>query len=317
MAVSNNGYSNFPNKPRKNLLSAYFTSQWEYIFLIIPGIVYLILFCYIPMYGAVIAFKNFQFGDTIFSASWVGLRWFKEFLGSMYLFRLIKNTLLLNVYGLVFGFPVPIIFALVLNEIRREKFKRVIQTVSYMPYFISTVVVVGMIYNFVSLNHGLINNLLESAGHERINFLMESGYFRPVYIISGIWQGFGWGSIIYFAAMSSIDIQLYEAAIIDGANRLKQIWYITIPGIMPTIIILLILNIGNMLNVGFEKIILLYNPQTYDVADVISTFVYRKGLLEMNYSYSTAVGLFNSVLNFALLVSANAISRKYSETSLW
>lgn len=304
-------------KRRENLLSSYFTGQWEYILLIIPGVIFYILFCYIPMYGAIIAFKDFRFGDTIFSAQWVGFKWFDEFFRSMYFFRLIKNTLLLNIYGLIFGFPVPIIFALVLNEIRRDKFKRVIQTVSYMPYFISTVVVVGMIYNFISIKHGLVNNILESAGYERINFLMESAYFRPMYIISGIWQSFGWGSIIYFAAMSAIDVQLYEAAIVDGANRIKQIWHITIPGIMPTIIILLILSIGNMLNVGFEKIILLYNPQTYDVADVISTFVYRRGLLEMNYSYSTAVGLFNSVLNFILLVFANTMSRKYSETSLW
>ncbi len=293
------------------------TGQVEYLILVLPCIIYLILFKYLPMYGAIIAFKDFRIGDTIFSASWVGLRWFKEFFESMYFWRLIKNTLLINIYSLIFGFPVPIIFALVLNEIRRKKFKSVVQTASYMPYFISTVVVVGLLHNFFNLNHGIVNNVIESLGMERIHFFMESRYFRPLYIGSGIWQGFGYGSIIYIAAMSGIDTDLYEAATIDGATRLQQMWHITLTGIRATIIIILIFNIGGLMNEGFEKIILMYSPATYDVADVISTYVYRRGLIDMEYSFSTAIGLFNSIINFGLLVAANAAARQMSEVSLW
>lgn len=269
------------------------------------------------MYGAVIAFKDFRLGDTITSAPWVGLKWFAEFFSGMYFWRLLKNTLLINVYQLVFGFPIPIIFALVLNEIRIRKFKKVVQTVSYMPYFISTVVVVGMLYNFFGVSHGIVNNLLEHAGYERIHFFLESKFFLPLYISSGIWQSFGYGSIIYIAAMSGIDTDLYEAATIDGAKRLQQMWHITLPGIRPTIIIILIFNVGALMSEGFQKIILMYNPATYEVADVISTYVYRRGLIGMEYSFSTAIGLFNSVINFGLLVGANAVAKKISEIGLW
>ena len=269
------------------------------------------------MYGVIIAFKDFRLGDTIFSAPWVGFQWFREFFNNMYFWRLIKNTLVINIYQLLFGFPIPIIFALVLNEIRLVKFKKTIQTVSYMPYFISTVIVVGMLYNFFGVNHGVINNILESMGYERINFFMESKYFRPLYVGSGIWQSFGYSSIIYIAAMSAVDTNLYEAALIDGANRLQQIWHITLPAIKPTIIILLILNIGALMSEGFQKIILMYNPAIYDVADVISTFIYRRGLIAMEYSFSTAIGLFNSVINFSLLIMANTVSKRMTETSLW
>lgn len=296
---------------------SFFSGQWEYILMVIPGFLFFIIFSYTPMFGAIIAFKDFHLGDTISSAPWVGFQWFKEFFTSMYFYRVIKNTLLISLYGLIFAFPIPILFALVLNEIRIEKFKRVAQTISYMPYFVSTVVVVGIMYNFVSIDHGLINNVLESLGFERINFLMESNYFRSMFIVSGIWATFGFSSIIYFATMSSIDAQQYEAAKVDGASRIRQIWHITIPGLIPTINILLILTIGNMLNVGFEKIILMYNPNIYDVSDVISTFVYRMGLLQNNYSYTAAVGFFNSFVNLILLVFANKLSRKYSDTSLW
>jgi len=294
-----------------------FIGQTEYLLLILPCIAFYILFVYMPMYGAVIAFKDFRLGDTIISAPWVGLRWFIEFFSSMYFWRLIRNTLLINVYALIFGFPIPIIFALVLNEIRKKKLKRVIQTISYLPYFISTVVIVGMLRNFFEMNHGVINNVLESLGYERIHFFMEARVFRSLYIGSDIWQNFGFASIIYIAAMSGINMDLYEAATIDGAGRLRQIWHITLPGIKPTIIIILIFSIGNLMSEGFQKIILMYNPATYEVADVISTYVYRRGLIEMEYSFSTAVGLFNSVINFCLLVAANAVSRRISETSLW
>ncbi len=293
------------------------SGQAEYILLILPCIIFFLIFAYIPMYGVIIAFKDFRLGDTIFSAPWVGFQWFREFFNNMYFWRLIKNTLLINIYQLLFGFPIPIIFALVLNEIRLIKFKKTIQTISYMPYFISTVIVVGMLYNFFGVNHGVINNILESMGYERINFFMESKYFRPLYVGSGIWQSFGYSSIIYIAAMSAVDTNLYEAALIDGANRLQQIWHITLPAIKPTIIILLILNIGALMSEGFQKIILMYNPAIYDVADVISTFIYRRGLIAMEYSFSTAIGLFNSVINFSLLIMANTVSKRMTETSLW
>ena len=294
-----------------------FAGQGEYLLLILPCVVFYILFHYAPMYGAIIALKDFRLGDTIGSAPWVGFRWFQDFFSSMYFWRLIKNTLIINVYQLAFGFPIPIIFALAVNEIRIRKFKRTLQTISYIPYFISTVVVVGMLNNFFGMNHGLINNFLESLGYERIHFFLESKYFRPLYIGSGVWQSFGYGSIIYIAAMSGVDMDLYEAAIIDGAKRLQQIWHITLPAIRPTIIIILIFSIGALMSEGFQKIILMYNPATYDVADVISTYVYRRGLIDMDYSFSTAVGLFNSVVNFGLLIGANALSKRVSEVSLW
>jgi len=293
------------------------TGQYEYLLLILPCIAFYVLFAYIPMYGAIIAFKDFRLGDTILSAPWVGIKWFVDFFKSMYFWRLMKNTLLINVYSLIFGFPVPIIFALVVNEIRKTKVKRVLQTVSYMPYFISTVVIVGMLQNFFGMQWGVVNNLWEALGYERIHFFVHSQYFRPLYIGSGIWQTFGYGSIIYIAAMGGINMELYEAAIVDGANKLRQIWHITLPGIRPTIIIILIFSIGNLMSEGFQKIILMYNPATYEVADVISTYVYRRGLIEMEYSFSTAIGLFNSVINFGLLVAANAVAKKISEVGLW
>ncbi|MDD9989566.1 MAG: ABC transporter permease subunit [Spirochaetaceae bacterium] len=224
---------------------------------------------------------------------------------------------MLNVLMLVFGFPAPILFALVINELRVRWFKRSLQTVSYLPHFVSTVVVVGMMYNFLSVSHGWVNTMFVELGLEKINFFLESRYFRSLFVGSGIWQGFGWGSIIFIATIASIDSELYEAAVIDGATRVQQMRFITIPGIMPTIVIILIFTVGNMMNVGFEKIILMYTPATYDVADVIQTYVYRQGLIELEYSFSAAVGLFNSVINFALLVGANQLARRIGDTSLW
>ncbi|MNC12736.1 putative multiple-sugar transport system permease YteP [compost metagenome] len=219
-------------------------------------------------------------------------------------------------YELIFAFPAPIILALLLNEVRSSYFKRVVQTITYLPHFVSVVVISGMIVDF-SRKDGLFNKILGFFGVEAQNLLLDPSLFRTIFIGSGIWQGVGWGSIIYLAALTAIDTQLYDAATVDGANRWKQMLHVTLPGIMPTIVILLILRIGGMMNVGFEKVILLYNSQTYETADVISSFVYRRGILEANYSYSTAVNLFNSVVNFLLLVLANKISRKVNETSLW
>lgn len=288
-----------------------------YIYLmLLPVIAYYVIFLYQPMYGAQIAFKQYSPGSGIFESPWVGLLQFENFFKSYYFFRLIGNTLLINAYNLVFGFPAPIILALLINEVKNSAFKRTVQTVTYLPHFISIVVICGIIIDFTSKD-GLVNILLGRFGLDSISFMTESAWFRTIYISSGIWQEVGWGSIIYLSTLASIDPQLYEACMVDGAGRWKQTWYVTLPGLIPTIIIMFILRMGKMMNVGADKILLLYNPVTYETADVISTFVYRKGLLESNFSYSTAVGLFNSLINFSLLIGMNRLSRKFSETSLW
>ncbi|WP_019533186.1 ABC transporter permease [Paenibacillus ginsengihumi] len=284
--------------------------------MVLPVIAYYLIFDYGPMYGLQIAFKDYSPGAGIWASPWVGFDHFIEFFNSYYFWRLIRNTLLINIYELLFGFPAPIILALLLNELRRQWFKRIVQTITYLPHFISIVVIVGMLVDFLARD-GIVNQLLAVFGVESKSYLSEPGWFRFIYISSGIWQQVGWGSIIYLAALSSIDPTLYEAAKVDGAGRWKQMVHITIPGIMPTIIILLILRMGSMMSVGSEKILLMYNPLTYDTADVISTFVYRKGILEASYSYTTAVGLFNAVIAFSLLVISNSISKRVSETKLW
>lgn len=290
----------------------------KYLYLmILPVVAYYLIFHYAPMYGAIIAFKNYRIGQGLLESPWVGFHHFTEFFNSYYFGRLLKNTLLLNVYMLLFSFPAPIMFALLINEIGNRFFKRVVQTITYLPHFISVIVVCGMITQFVARD-GFITDLLVWLGMERTALLGHPEYFRTVYVISDIWQSVGWGSIIYLAAITGINPELYEASRIDGASKWKQILHITIPGIAPIIVILFILKIGHMLDVGFDKIILLYNPNTYATADVISTFVYRKGLGESSdFSYTTAVGLFQSAINFILLVSANRISAKVSENSLW
>ncbi|TYP78160.1 ABC transporter permease [Paenibacillus methanolicus] len=289
----------------------------KYLYLMmLPVLVYYIVFHYVPMYGAVIAFKNYSPMKGILGSDWVGLKHFADFFNSYYFWRILKNTLLISLYSLLFEFPAPIILALLINEVRGRAFKRAVQTITYMPYFISLVVICGIITDFTNAD-GLINQIFVWLGYDGQAMLQKPGLFRPIYILSEIWQRIGWESIIYIAALMSIDQEQYEAARMDGASRLKQIVYITLPGIMPTIAIMLILRMGNLLNVGFEKIILLYNPITYETADVISSFVYRKGLLEFGWSYSSAVGLFNSVINLVLLVTANAISRRVSKSSLW
>jgi putative aldouronate transport system permease protein len=286
------------------------------ILLALPVVAWYIIFHYIPMYGVIIAFKDFNPMKGITGSQWVGLKHYKEFFGSYYAWRVIRNTLLINFYNLLFGFPAPIILALLLNEVKNQMFKKTVQTVTYLPHFISMVVICGIIMDFTSLD-GLLNDIIVALGGERTPFMLKPEYFRSIYVGTGIWQGVGWGSIIYLAALSGIDTEQYEAATIDGANRWKQFVHITLPGIAPTIVILLIMNIGKMMSEGYEKVILLYNPNTYETADLISSFVYRKGLVDSNYSFSSAVGLFNSVVNMTLLVLANWISRKVNETSLW
>lgn len=291
--------------------------KYKYIYIMaLPILAYYIIFHYIPMYGVIIAFKDFSPAGGIMGSKWVGLKHFKDFFTSYYSGNIIRNTLLISLYDIIWGFPAPIILALLLNELSNQKFKRTVQTISYMPHFISLVVICGMIKDFTA-TEGVINDLIVLLGGERSNMLGRPELFRTIFISSGIWQGIGWGSIIYLAALSGIDPALYEAATIDGAGRWKQTIHVTLPGIAPTIVILLILRVGSIMSVGFEKIILLYNPMTYETADVISSYVYRKGLLDFNYSYSTAVGLFNSIINFLLLIITNSISRRVSETSLW
>lgn len=284
--------------------------------LLLPGLLYFIIFCYIPMYGVVISFKDFSPALGIFGSPWVGLEHFKEFFGSYYFWRLLRNTLLLSVYCILWGFPLPIIFALFLNEIGSSKFKKVVQTATYLPHFISAVVVVGLLVNFVSLQ-GLVNDIIAMFGGERRNMLMDPGMFRGLYVFLDVWQGFGWSSIIYLAAITSIDSELYDAATVDGAGRFRKMISVTLPGILPTIIVLLILRMGSLLSVGHEKVLLMYNASTYETADIISTFVYRTGLVQGEYSYSTAVGLFQSIVNFILIVAVNKISAKVDQGSLW
>jgi putative aldouronate transport system permease protein len=284
--------------------------------LVLPVVVYYILFNYKPMYGALIAFKDFSPGRGFSGSPWIGLEHFIRFFDSPHFFRLVRNTFLISFYNLLFGFPAPIILALFLNEVRHSSFKRTVQTITYLPHFISIIVIAGMITDF-SLSTGLFNDIIVFLGGARSPLLQQPGLYRPIYVASEIWQNVGWGTIIYLAALSGIDPQLYEAAMIDGAGRFKQLIHITIPSLMPTIIILLILRIGQLLSVGYEKTLLLYNPATYETADIISTYVYRIGLLEQNWSYATAIGLFNSAINFCLLLMANKFSRKVSETSLW
>lgn len=284
--------------------------------IVLPVIVYYFVFHYMPMYGALIAFKDFRPALGVWGSRWVGFRHFVDFFQSYYFWRLVGNTLALSVYTLIFGFPAPIILALLLNELRGVLFKRTIQSITYIPHFISMVVVCGIIIDFVKQD-GIITALLSGLLGYDGNLLLRTEYFRPIYVISGIWQTVGWGSIIYLAALSSISDELYEAARIDGAGRWKQTWHITLPGLLPTVTILLILNLGNLMNVGFEKVMLLYNPRIYDTADIISTFVYRRGILDAQFSFTAAVGLFNSVINCGLVVSANWLSRRLTENSLW
>jgi putative aldouronate transport system permease protein len=283
----------------------------------LPVILYFFIFKYVPMYGAVIAFKDFSVAKGIWGSEWVGLEHFRSFFGSYYFIRVLRNTFLISFYNLIFGFPAPILLALLLNEVRVKWFKSLIQTVSYLPHFISLVVICGLIIDFTNRG-GVINSILVFFGGENSALLNSAGNFRTIFVSSSIWQEVGWSSIIYLAALSGINTELYEAARVDGAGRFRQIWNVTLPGLIPTIMILLILRIGGLMEVGFEKIVLLYNPNTYETGDVISSFVYRMGLSQGNdYSYTTAVGLFQSVINFVLLISANGISRRFSGNRLW
>ena len=290
-------------------------SKWLYLLMILP-ILYYAVFCYAPLYGVLIAFENYKISKGVLGSEWVGLKWFAKFITDPYFWILVRNTLLLNIYGLLWGFPIPIILALMLNEVRHTGYKRVIQTLSYLPHFISTVVVCGMVVNFLSLD-GIVNHLIVALGGEKIQFLMMPEWFRTIFTASGIWQSCGWNSIVYLSALTAVDQQLVEAAEIDGANRFQRIWHVSLPCITPTISVMLIMQLGRLMSLGYEKILLLYNGSTYETADVIATYVYRRGVLSADYSYSTAVGLFQTVVSLTLLIISNKASKKLSETSLW
>ena len=278
---------------------------------------YLVIFHYVPMAGIVLAFQDYKMGRGVFGSDWVGFRWFIEFFESFYFWRLMRNTLLLSFYTIVFGFPVPIIFALMLNEMRVLPLKRMVQTVSYLPHFISLVIVVGMLVTFLSPNNGIVNIIIKWGGGEPINFLGLQSWFRPLYIGSGIWQSFGFGSIIYLAAIAGISQELYDAAEVDGASRIQRIRFVTIPGMASTIVILFILNVGHALSVNWERVLLMYTPATYEVADVIDTYVYRRGIIDSKYGFASAVGLFKNVINLGFLVVFNRLARRFTDTSLW
>lgn len=286
-------------------------------FMFLPVIVYYILFCYWPMYGIVIAFKDFDPSVGIFASKWVGFAHFTRFFKSYYFVRLLKNTIGISVYSLIVGLPFPILLALMFNEIKKKYFRTTLQAISYAPNFLSTVIVVGILMFFVSPDGGIFNTIRAMLGKDTVNYLTEPKYFWHLYVWTGIWQAVGWNSVIYSAAMSGIDESQYEAAVIDGANKFQRIWNVTIPGILPTMVIVFIMSLGGVMSIGYEKIYLMQNDLNLQTSEVISTYVYKSGLLGAEYSFSTAVGLFNNIINFIVLILANKFSKKVGETSLW
>lgn len=292
-------------------------SNVQIYILLLPTALYFLIFKYGPMYGLQMAFRNYNTGLGIMNSPWVGLQYFERVLSRMYFYQVINNTLTISLASLIFGFPFPVLFALMLNEMRAGKGKKLIQTITYAPHFISTVVVAAMVTLFLSPSSGVLNKILMVFGIEAQNFLMKPEYFVPIYVISGIWQNLGWNAIIYVAALASVNPELHESAVIDGASRLQRICHINFPCILPTIIIMLILQTGSLLNVGFEKVFLLSNEAVLETSEVISTYTYRIGITGAQFSQSAAIGLFNSVVQFALLVLVNFIAGRVSETSLW
>ena len=301
---------------RRNLQKS-FKRHWQFYLLIIPPVLYFIIFKYIPMLNSVIAFKDYNVVAGIWGSEWAGLKYFKLFFDNPNFWPLVKNTLILSLYTLAVGFPIPILLALMLNEIRQGVFKRSVQMVTYAPYFISTVVIVSMLTLILSPRLGIVNDLLGIFGVDSINFLGEQSMFRSVYVWSDVWQHTGYNAIIYIAALAGVNPELYEAAKVDGASRLQKIIHIDLPSIMPVMVIILILNVGNVMAIGFEKVYLLQNPLNLATSEIIATYVYKVGLLNANFSFATAVGLFNSVINLILLVSVNAFARRISNNSLW
>ncbi|NJP43344.1 ABC transporter permease [Actinacidiphila epipremni] len=310
-----------PRKPRgatgtKRTWRQALRRDWQLYSLAVLPLVFFAVFRYLPMIGNIIAFRRYHPGGSMFGDEWVGWRYFKLFWHDPSFWHVFTNTLVMGVLTLIVCFPMPIVLALLLNEVRSRKFKRLVQSVSYLPHFLSTVIVAGVVMQFLAAD-GPVNQALHHLGHKDILFIQQPGWFRSIYVSSELWQTVGWGTILYLAALTTIDDNLYEAARIDGANRWRQTWHVTLPGIRPTMVTLLILNIGTFMAVGFEKILLLYNPLTYPTADVVSTYLYRMGVVSNNFSYAAAIGLFESLIGLVLIVSANRISRRTVGTSLW
>ena len=290
------------------------------LLMFLPVFIYYVVFCYLPMAGLTMAFQNFKMGSGfvgVFTGEWVGLKWFEQFFSSVFAKRLIRNTFLLNFYSLIFGFPIPIVFAICITQMRQKRLAKTAQVITYLPYFISTVVVVGMMTNFLSPSSGIINQIIKALGGKAINFMGNPKWFRRLYVISGSWQSFGFNSIIFVAAIMGIDPALYESMKVDGATRWQQIIHLILPMIADTVILLLIMTLGNLLNVGFEKVYLMYSPAVYETGDVISTYVYRQGIESKNFSYASAVGLFYSAVGFIFVVASNTLSRRVTGSSLW
>lgn len=305
---------NFENK---RSWKAYLKGHYDLYFMLLPAVLYAIIFLYMPMYGVLMAFEDYSPVKGIIGSSFVGLKHFQKFFSTYAANQVIGNTVKLSLYSLMVSFPFPIMLALMLNYCVSKRFGKIVQTITYMPYFISVMVLVGMMNIFFSTNYGIVNAVLKGLGHEVYSFMSSEKSFRHLYVWSGIWQGMGYSSVIYFAALAGIDPTLYEAAKLDGAGKLQRIWYIDIPGILPTAIIMLILSAGSIMSVGFEKAYLMQNDRNSGVSEIISTYVYKVGLIDGRYSFSAAVNLFNSVINFFILVVINKISKKVSDTSLW
>ena len=291
--------------------------NWQLYLFLLPTVAYFLIFRYYPMYGLQIAFRNYKASKGIWGSTWVGLKNFQHFFNTADFSRLLKNTLAVSVENLLLSFPIPIILALLLNQLPSQRYKKIVQTTIYAPHFISTVVLVGIIFLFFSPSSGIVNHLIAALGGERIHFMAEAGLFRPMYIGSDIWQSAGWGSILYLAALSGINPELHEAAIMDGANKFQRVWHIDIPGILPTVVIMFILNSGKVMTVGFEKAYLMQTSLNISTSEIIATYVYKRGLLQSQFSFSTAVGVFESVVNLVLICSVNFISKKVSNSSLF
>ncbi len=316
-ALSPSGKSAPVLRPKRGGLWSCIVRDRQLYYMLIPVLVFYFLFVYMPFYGVQIAFKDYNLFLGIHDSKWIGFDHFVEFFTGPYFWQTLRNTFLISLYGLIFGFPITILFALSVNEVRNKKYKSFVQTASYIPYFVSSVVVASLVVNFLSPSYGIINRIIELFGGESKYFMIMPEYFRGIYTIMGIWHSMGFNSIVFLAALSGIDAQLYEAATIDGAGKLKQILHVTLPGIMPTVVVMLILRIGQMMSLGYETIILLYQPATYETADIISSYVYRQGIVGADYGYATAVDLFNSVISCILVVTANKISNKVSDMGIW
>lgn len=290
---------------------------WQLYVLVLPAVLCIIVFAYAPMYGVQIAFKDYKVNLGITGSEWAGLKYFKQFFSLPNFDSLMINTLKISIYSLLWGFPMPILLALMLNQLKSQRYKSVVQTVTYAPYFISTVVLVSMLSIFLTPSSGFVNKLIEMMGGKAITFMGDPKWFRTVYVASGVWQGAGWGAIVYLAALGGVDPSLYEAAMVDGASKLQRVIHIDLPCILPTVMIMFILNMGSLLNVGYEKSYLMQNSLNITVSEIISTYTYKIGLLNGKFSFSAAVGLFNSVINFVLVISANTLSDKLTANSLW